>query len=96
MIVLLTNACSKDVGTPATSLESTQARLFSNVKISDCSALEIPKNTERNTNLDKVNKILEVSWYDETKNADIAYRIKYTDSNCSESVNELIKHVLTP
>jgi photosystem II stability/assembly factor-like uncharacterized protein len=81
------------IETPEAS-NSTMEPLFSNVEITDCSNLVIPENTELNTSLVKEKGILEVSWYDAAKNADVGYRINYADLNCSESVNKLIKHVL--
>lgn len=62
----------------------------------DCATLEIPQNVETNTNLDKENGILEVSWFDRSQGKDVIFKIRYTDkdSNCSESVKHLISHVL--
>jgi predicted component of type VI protein secretion system len=63
-------------------------------QISDCSSITIPSNKEVNTNIDKEKKILEASWYDDSKGKDVSVTIRYTDENCSESVQKLISHVI--
>jgi len=65
-----------------------------NLSISDCSNLIIPKNTEVNTNVNKEKGLLSISWYDDTKENDVTYTIPYTDKDCSESVKQLISHVI--
>jgi hypothetical protein len=68
--------------------------IYGEPSANDCSRIDIPKNTERNTSLDPVKKILTVSWYDETIGKDVTYKIDYTRTDCTESVKELISHVL--
>jgi hypothetical protein len=63
-------------------------------KISDCSKITIPNETEVNTNVDTGKKILEASWYDDTKGKDVTVSIRYSENNCSESVKKLISHVI--
>jgi hypothetical protein len=60
----------------------------------DCSNIEIPNDREVNTNLNKQNGLLSAAWYDNTKGEDVTVTIRYTDDNCSESVKNLISHVL--
>lgn len=63
-------------------------------KISNCLKVTIPSDKEVNTNVDKEKKIIEASWYDETKGKDVTVTIRYTDDNCSESVKKLISQVV--
>ncbi len=63
-------------------------------EISDCLKVTIPTDKEVNTYVDKEKKVLEASWYDESKGQDVTITIRYTDDNCSESVKNLILHVV--
>lgn len=68
--------------------------LGSKPSVDDCSRIDIPDNVERNTSLDYVQNILEVSFYDDKLGRDVTYKIDYTRTDCSKNVNALIKHVL--
>jgi hypothetical protein len=94
-IFLLISGCSLDNGTPKSTIKPSITPKILNFQPADCTRLEIPKNTELNTNLNREKETIEVAWYDNSKGTDVGYRFKYTDPNCSESVNQLIKHVLS-
>lgn len=64
------------------------------VKVDDCSNLKIPNDKEVNTSIDKVNKIIKASWYDDNISDDVTVTIRYTDDNCTQSVNKLVFHTL--
>lgn len=98
LLLVIVAGCAQKQQVSDTNQLSNQPKDTPNVAqskgISDCSTLEIPKNVERNTNLDKENGILEVSWFDNSQGKDVTYKIRYTDKNCSESIKQLISHVL--
>jgi hypothetical protein len=60
----------------------------------DCSRVVIPKDVERDTQLDTVKKLITVFWLDQTTAEDVGVMYEYTDSNCSVSAKELTDHLL--
>jgi hypothetical protein len=106
VVIFIFSACTNAEG-PHTQRETTistiQPKQIETIKpntvevqdfTSDCSKVVIPSNVERDTNLDKEKGLLTVHWYDNSKSKNVGVVFRYTDRNCSESVNQLIQHVL--
>ncbi|MCY9693422.1 DUF4309 domain-containing protein [Paenibacillus alginolyticus] len=62
--------------------------------MSKCSSVQIPDNTEVNTNIDKDAGIFTVSWYDESKGKDVSISTHYNENDCSESVKSLVSKLI--
>lgn len=62
----------------------------------DCANLEIPADREVNTWLDKENKLLTMSYFDDTTAADVHVTVDYEDPACraNRSVGRTITHAL--
>ncbi|MCY9659424.1 DUF4309 domain-containing protein [Paenibacillus chondroitinus] len=62
--------------------------------MSKCSSVQIPDNTEVNTNIDKDAGIFIASWYDESKGKDVSISTHYNESDCSESVKSRVSKLI--
>lgn len=64
--------------------------------LADCATLEIPTDREVNTLLDKVNKLLTLSYLDDSTGSDRTVTISYEDPQClaRSSVKTKIDHAL--
>jgi hypothetical protein len=99
MLMLIFTACTNDKSSIQTQGESTSTPSKSNISevqdfTSDCSKVLIPRNIERDTNLDIENGLLTVHWFDEAEGKNVGVVFRYGDQNCSESAQQLIQHVL--
>lgn len=67
-----------------------------NIVFDDCSGLEVPRDEEVNTYLDRANHLLEFSYLEATTATDRTFRIDYMDKACrtNPDTRRLIRHVL--